>query len=259
MAREKMNPSPLQAAGYEGGPRYEMCRLRRRTLIASYILATSCEVLRTCVIKQNLIQRIKNKEELARTFEMVDSTDQYFSGEHHAIEAHTPLELAQKLKVDIEFNYERVILSIINRVLTSKAIKKFFLEKGWSLPDVKIINGFNDIQEMVDEFRPNIDTQFWEKRRVAANNSHDTAVIFELPKPLAINCFKGNDDEQNNPDKIAGVPWGTIYRQSMSSIWESIGYFSSETSNYLNIYRLNNYGDHKPGKYYYIWYLYIEK
>ena len=45
-----MNPSPLQAAGYQGGPRYKMCRLRRLTLIASFILATSCEVLRTCVI-----------------------------------------------------------------------------------------------------------------------------------------------------------------------------------------------------------------
>lgn len=212
-------------------------------------------------LKQDLVRQLKEQEQLAEAHIEKNNPNQFLSGEHEEIEARTPLKLAQELKRDLELNYERTILSIINRIEISKKIKKFYIEKGWSLPDIKIITDFNNIERAMEselEIESWLWEEIWRERRKSINGIHDVAVIFKLPKPLSIYWFKG-EEKESDPDKTEGTPYGTMYRQSMATVWESIGYFISEAPKGLRIHRLNDVGDHKPGKYYYIWYIYQSK
>lgn len=99
-------------------------------------------------LKKDIVAEMKIKEELARAFEVEEDKDKYLVGRHEEIRAHLPAKLAEELKSDIELNYELTSLSIVNRVPITPSVKKFLLEKGWSMPDIKIIIGFENIQKI---------------------------------------------------------------------------------------------------------------
>ncbi len=79
-------------------------------------------------------------------------------------------------------------------------------------------------------------------------------IIFNLPKPIGQFWWKGGVGlwgEQVVDVNGKVIEWGYFYRKLMETVWETIGYYESETPLVLN--RLNDIGEHDPKNYYYIW------
>jgi len=79
-------------------------------------------------------------------------------------------------------------------------------------------------------------------------------IVFNLPKPVGQFWWKGGKGlwgEQAIDVDGKVIEWGFFYRKIMETVWETLGYYESETS--LNLRRLNAIGDHDPKNFYYVW------
>lgn len=79
-------------------------------------------------------------------------------------------------------------------------------------------------------------------------------IVFNLPKPIGQFWWKGGTGlwgEQAVDVDGKVIEWGIFYRKLMDTVWETIGYYESETS--LVLRRLNAIGDLDPRNYYYVW------
>jgi hypothetical protein len=85
-------------------------------------------------------------------------------------------------------------------------------------------------------------------------NEEDVMVIINLPKPMAQWWWKGGDESWGNlGQKVDNtvIEWGHFYRECMDSIWNNINELAEEK--HVEMYRLNDVGQHNPSEYYYIW------
>ncbi len=79
-------------------------------------------------------------------------------------------------------------------------------------------------------------------------------IVFNLPKPIGQFWWKGGTGLRGEKAiDVEGkvIEWGFFYRKLMETVWETIGYYESETS--LVLRRLNAIGDHDPKNFYYVW------
>lgn len=79
-------------------------------------------------------------------------------------------------------------------------------------------------------------------------------IVFNLPKPIGQFWWKGGTGlwgEQAVDVDGKVIEWGFFYRKLMDTVWETIGYYESETP--LVLRRLNAIGDHDPKNFYYVW------
>ena len=79
-------------------------------------------------------------------------------------------------------------------------------------------------------------------------------IVFNLPKPIGQFWWKGGTGlwgEQAVDVDGKVIEWGFFYRKIMETVWETLGYYESETS--LNLRRLNAICDHDPKNFYYVW------
>ena len=79
-------------------------------------------------------------------------------------------------------------------------------------------------------------------------------IVFNLPKPIGQFWWKGGTGlwgEQAVDVDGKVIEWGFFYRKLMDTVWETIGYYESETP--LNLRRLNAIGGHDPKNFYYVW------
>ena len=79
-------------------------------------------------------------------------------------------------------------------------------------------------------------------------------IVFNLPKPIRQFWWKGGtglwgSEAVDVEGKV--IEWGYFYRKLMDTVWETIGYWESETP--LVLRRLNAIGDHDPKNFYYVW------
>lgn len=83
-------------------------------------------------------------------------------------------------------------------------------------------------------------------------------MVYKLPKPIDLFWWKEDVvDDANSPKKLggaeignSGIKWGSLYRQMNRFFWQVL---EEESENgRLNFSRLNDFSDHKIGKYYYI-------
>ncbi|MFA6535869.1 MAG: hypothetical protein WC250_03500 [Candidatus Paceibacterota bacterium] len=106
-------------------------------------------------------------------------------------------------------------------------------------------------------------SMFWGDRAVSKTieygldemkDENGLMIIFNLPKPIGQFWWKGGaglwGEEAIDVDGRV-IEWGFLYRKLMETVWETIGYYESETS--LNLRRLNAIGDHDPKNFYYVW------
>lgn len=113
---------------------------------------------------------------------------------------------------------------------------------GFSLPEFKILDA-----KFADIFLNNIN---WQGER--PGNDH-FLLVFQLPKFLANFWWKS---EYTSSDKIPSTPhsqvnWGDFYYALMPVVWEEIDAYEYNHGLYLN--RINDFGQHEPKNYYYMW------
>lgn len=75
-------------------------------------------------------------------------------------------------------------------------------------------------------------------------------VNFQLPKPLARFWYKGGDGTKSIPVKEGEIEWGYFYRMAMPVVYSAVDR-AQMSGLFLN--RLNQFGQHDPKKYYYLW------
>ena len=78
-------------------------------------------------------------------------------------------------------------------------------------------------------------------------------LIFKLPKPLDQFWKKDISEKEDGAIDVGAkiIPWGHIYRQVIPVLWKLRDEY--EESGELNLDRINEFGDHKIGEYYYAW------
>lgn len=110
-------------------------------------------------------------------------------------------------------------------------------EKKWHLPIFKIYPEGSEVLESLGFEGDLFKDQF--------------VVIFDLPKPLAFFWFKGAWVNGKKSSDSTFVNWGKFYQDLLPIVWQAVD--TSEFSGNLEIERVNEYGQHKPGSFYYVW------
>ncbi len=130
-------------------------------------------------------------------------------------------------------------------VFTPEIIEKM-KKRGHDLPRFTVYDGESAKKFLQNNF-PEIDP----KDRVLDENSF--LVVFNLPKPLARFWHRGGLNswgEKSEKVKKVGkgeIEWGHLYREGMPVIWDQMDNYD------LGFTRINDYGQHDPKKYYYVW------
>ena len=125
-----------------------------------------------------------------------------------------------------------------NPNFTDKMIQKM-MERGYDVPDFSI-HGSQSAQEFLTE-----------REELGIDNFSDNFLInFQLPKPLAKFWYKGGNGSKSQPVKDGEIEWGHFYRMAMPMIYNGVDRAGMQGL-YLN--RLNQFGQHDPKKYYYLW------
>jgi len=89
-----------------------------------------------------------------------------------------------------------------------------------------------------------------EELGIESLESDNFVVNFQLPKPLSRFWYKGGNGKKSVPVRDGEIEWGHFYRMGMPIIWNSADR-AAMSGLYLN--RLNEFGQHDPKKYYYIY------
>ncbi|MSU45438.1 MAG: hypothetical protein EXS47_02300 [Candidatus Zambryskibacteria bacterium] len=125
-----------------------------------------------------------------------------------------------------------------NPNFTDKMIQKM-MERGYDVPDFSI-HGSQSAQDFLSQ-----------REDLGINSFSDNFLInFQLPKPLAKFWYKGGNGSKSVPVKDGEIEWGHFYRMAMPMIYNGVDRAGMQGL-YLN--RLNQFGQHDPKKYYYLW------
>lgn len=113
------------------------------------------------------------------------------------------------------------------------------MERGYDVPDFSIY-GSQAAQDFLSE-----------QDELGINGYSDNFLVnFQLPKPLARFWYKGGSGSRSVPVKDGEIEWGHFYRLAMPVIYSGID--KAQMSG-LHLNRLNQFGQHDPKKYYYLW------
>lgn len=129
-----------------------------------------------------------------------------------------------------------------SEALTPEIIRKM-KEKGYDLPRFAIKQG-----AAAQKFAQENGLDWWQPEE------DSIMLIFNLPPPLARFWYRGGTDSWGELSKEIppeNIEWGHLYRETMPVIWEAVG--EEECEGELNFWRINDVGQHKPNKYYYVW------
>jgi hypothetical protein len=125
-----------------------------------------------------------------------------------------------------------------NPNFTDKMIEKM-MERGYDVPDFSI-HGSQSAQEFLSQ-----------REELGIDSFSDNFLInFQLPKPLAKFWYKGGNGSKSQSVKDGEIEWGHFYRMAMPMIYNGVDRAGMQGL-YLN--RLNQFGQHDPKKYYYLW------
>jgi len=125
-----------------------------------------------------------------------------------------------------------------NPNFTDKMIQKM-MERGYDVPDFSI-HGSQSAQEFLSR-----------REELGIDSFSDNFLVnFQLPKPLAKFWYKGGNGSKSQPVKDGEIEWGHFYRMAMPMIYNGVNRAGMQGL-YLN--RLNQFGQHDPKKYYYLW------
>jgi len=125
-----------------------------------------------------------------------------------------------------------------NPNFTDEMLQKM-MKRGYDVPDFSIY-GSQAAQEFLSK----------QDELSVDSFSENFLVNFQLPKPLARFWYKGGSGSKSIPVKDGEIEWGHFYRMAMPVIYSGIDK-SQMSGLYLN--RLNQFGQHDPKKYYYLW------
>ena len=78
----------------------------------------------------------------------------------------------------------------------------------------------------------------------------DFVIVFNLPWPLGKFWYKGGVGRLAEEVEPGEIEWGHFYRECMYEVYGGVDKARGEG---LSLDRLNEYSDHLPGVYYYIW------
>jgi len=182
---------------------------------------------------------LKNPKLFADTLEFIEDTSEIFQDEFH--------KLTETVKgEDKSYKFSNKLASfLMNKkmdlpgfVLTDpgkaeKYLKKFEL-------DNEIENIHKDSLLLIFKLPKQLD-YFWRKSKHNLVNFDDRYP--EEKKYL----WRQNDYKKS----MAVIEWGNVYHQLLPTIWDQIDYYCENNDIYLS--RLNTYGEHNIGEYYYIW------
>lgn len=113
------------------------------------------------------------------------------------------------------------------------------MERGYDVPDFSIYGS-----QAAAEF-------FAQQQELGVDGfSENFMVNFQLPKPLARFWYKGGSGSKSVPVKDGEIEWGHFYRMCMPMIYSGVDRAGMQGL-YLN--RINQFGQHDPKKYYYLW------
>jgi hypothetical protein len=125
-----------------------------------------------------------------------------------------------------------------NPNFTDKIIQKM-MERGYDAPDFSIY-GSRSAAEFLSK-----------QEDLGIEGFNDNFLVnFQLPKPLARFWYKGGEGTKSIPVKEGEIEWGHFYRIAMPVIYSGVDR-AQMSGLFLN--RLNQFGQHDPKKYYYLW------
>ncbi|MBI4812281.1 hypothetical protein HY798_02420 [Candidatus Falkowbacteria bacterium] len=125
-----------------------------------------------------------------------------------------------------------------NPKFTDKMMQKM-MERSYDLPDFSLYGS-----RAADEFLS-------KQQELGINGFSDNFLVnFQLPRPLAKFWYKGGNGSKSVPVKEGEIEWGHFYRMCMPVIYSGVDR-AQMSGLYLN--RLNQFGQHDPKKYYYLW------
>ncbi|MBU2407008.1 MAG: hypothetical protein KJ760_19645 [Proteobacteria bacterium] len=125
-----------------------------------------------------------------------------------------------------------------NPKFTDKMMQKM-MERGYDLPDFSLY-GSRAAEEFLSK-----------QQELGIDGFSDNFLVnFQLPRPLAKFWYKGGNGSKSVPIKEGEIEWGHFYRMCMPVIYSGVDR-SQMSGLYLN--RLNQFGQHDPKKYYYLW------
>jgi hypothetical protein len=125
-----------------------------------------------------------------------------------------------------------------NPKFTDKMMQKM-MERGYDVPDFSI-HGSQSAQEFLSK-----------REELGIDSFSDNFLVnFQLPKPLAKFWYKGGNGSKSVPVKDGEIEWGHFYRMAMPIIYNGVDRADMQGL-YLN--RLNQFGQHDPKRYYYLW------
>lgn len=125
-----------------------------------------------------------------------------------------------------------------NPNFTDKMMQKM-MERGYDVPDFSIYGSQAAQEFLAQQSELGID-----------GSSENFMVNFQLPKPLARFWYKGGSGSKSIPVKDGEIEWGHFYRMCMPVIYSGVDRAGIQGL-YMN--RLNQFGQHDPKKYYYLW------
>jgi hypothetical protein len=125
-----------------------------------------------------------------------------------------------------------------NPNFSDKTLQKI-MERGFDVPEFSIY-GSQAAQGFLQE-----------RSELGIEEFSDNFLVnFQLPRPLAKFWYKGGDGSKSQPVKEGEIEWGHFYRMCMPVIYSGVD--KAQVSGlYLN--RINQFGQHDPKKYYYLW------
>ncbi|MBT9167609.1 MAG: hypothetical protein DDT19_00947 [Syntrophomonadaceae bacterium] len=125
-----------------------------------------------------------------------------------------------------------------NPKFTDKMMQKM-MERGYDLPDFSLY-GSQSAAEFLSK-----------QEELGIEGFGDNFLVnFQLPKPLAKFWYKGGEGTKSIPVKEGEIEWGHFYRMCMPVIYSGVDR-AQMSGLFLN--RLNQFGQHDPKKYYYLW------
>ncbi|MBI2459415.1 MAG: VWA domain-containing protein [Parcubacteria group bacterium] len=125
-----------------------------------------------------------------------------------------------------------------NPKFTDKMMQKM-IERSYDLPDFSLYGS-----RAADEFLS-------KQQELGIDGFSDNFLVnFQLPRPLAKFWYKGGNGSKSVPVKEGEIEWGHFYRMCMPVIYNGVDR-AQMSGLYLN--RLNQFGQHDPKKYYYLW------